>query len=204
MKTLIQIILLCLLSNQTIQAQNKSNFMDDEPRDTIMLKWGFLPKVETGGATIVLDFGIGFKINKRWGFDISTTYKGYGGESGEEKIFRLSPQLKYYFKRGWLNSPYIGSVLQYNRLNSFITDNSDGTKLKQVFYEKYGTGIILGHTLKLYKGWGFDFHVGLIGELGNVNTVTRASTLAPEIGNFEKNKVNARFFWGINLYSCLY
>jgi Protein of unknown function (DUF3575) len=204
MKTLIQIILLCLLSNQTIQAQNKSNLMDDEPRDTIMFKWGFLPKVETGGATIVLDFGVGFKINKRWGFDISTTYKGYGGESGEEKIFRLSPQLKYYFKRGWLNSPYIGSVLQYNRLNSFITDNSDGTKLKQVFYEKYGTGIILGHTLKLYKGWGFDFHVGLIGELGNVNTVTRASTLAPEIGNFEKNKVNARFFWGINLYSCLY
>jgi hypothetical protein len=203
MKTLIQIVLLCLSFNQTIQAQNKSNFLDDESRDTLMFKWGFLPQLETGGTTVVLDFGIGFKISKRWVFDISTTYKGYGGESGKEKTFRVSPQLKYYFKREWLNSPYVGPVLQYNRLNSSLS-SLDGSHLKEVFYEKYGTGIILGHTLKLYKGWGFDFHVGLIGELGNVNTVTRVTNLSPEVGNFEKNKINARFFWGINLYSCLY
>jgi Protein of unknown function (DUF3575) len=204
MKTLIQIVLLCLLCNQTIRAQNKSSFIDPEPRDTLMFKYGLFPQIETGGASIVLDFGLGFKLNHRWGFEISTTWKGRGGESGEEHIFRVSPQLKYYFKREWLNSPYVGPVLQYNRLNSFFTDETDGTKLNQVFYEKYGTGIVLGHTLKLYKGWGFDFHVGLIGELGNVNTVTRVTNLSPEVGNFEKNKINARFFWGINLYSCLY
>jgi Protein of unknown function (DUF3575) len=202
MKTLIQIILLCLSFNQTTHAQTTSKLMDVEPRDTLMFKYGLL-LFNDGATSLILDFGLGFKLNYKWGIEISTTYKGRGGESLNESIFRVSPQLKYYLKKNWLNSPYVGPILQYNRVNSFIYD-SDGTTLKDVFYEKYGSGIVLGHTLKLYKGWGFDFHVGLIGELGNVNTVTRTSKLAPEIGNSEKNKVNARFFWGINLYSCLY
>lgn len=200
-KTLILIFLSVQFLTPCIHAQD------------LFLNTSALIRAGTVSECFLLDVGLETAVSKKWNCQLSYTLLNYTGEGASQHKKIWSLQVRTYpldsiFKSKEL-APYYGFIFQKYRLKDYKglyikpNDTISRKYSTNINSDQLGLGGILGSHIKIYKGVGLDFHIGLIAQIGEKNThliFVKNGKLLPETKELEKGKITFRPFWGLNLY----
>ena len=151
------------------------------------------------GGPAVADIGVEIPLTKKVTVELSFSGSSFSDVSKDA----WSLQSRYYFLKQddtWANAYFVGGVLQkYNRTLSYTESypyENNATK-------STAAGIIVGRNQRIYKRFGIDMHLGLVGLLGNQIITTTYAAPRPQDISAKNNVLDAHFFWGVNFYLAL-
>lgn len=196
-QTILSTLIAIILSAQNVCAQKA------------MLKGGGILLLDLESSAGIIDVGFEYKINKKFSVQLSGSASGKNGnDEGSNNKTVVSLQSRYYLNgEKWGRSPFAGVVVQKLRTTDWRLEGGFHSPDSYIGLEKKANkaalGFILGHNVQIFRRIGLDFHVGAVGQLGRETRVSKASKTAPALTTVRKNALDARPFWGVNLYIAL-
>lgn len=163
-----------------------------------------------GGGRSIIDLGLECKINKSFSAQLSLSgsdLKFIGQEIKSKKVVSL--QARYYYLARYADDfpikPFVGLVAQKvkRELTEFVSTYPDYYTKLQEDSQKTALGIITGQNLFVYKRFGLDTHLGLVGELGKKTRITKENANTAALTNVKRHDFSIRPFWGLNVFVAL-